>query len=760
MSITLSAGGDGSNNINIGALADLESSERTLLGLAAETVAGLDMTIASLPPATAPSKINYQSGNNSWTLGAYTFGLSGGVCGSIQVIQPGKDLLTYTKTFATSIGDGLNSTTNKANTAKKDSGTAYYLAVELDLSLGANVAAKVPALGPIGITAKGSGSTTFAVRFCKQVAGAALLRDALAQAFAGFVLPLHPQTYQSLQPGDYLFHQIDATLNLAFGATVGVNQVFLSGESKAALPNAPAAAPSVTLSGEVAVNANGSLGVSFQYTNSFEALLWKTDGSTGHLHLYANHSADPTFTAGATAALILDPKVNLSTVNLGALAQQILPGDTGAEAAKLLSGAGQSEVTSWVNDAQTKINSWLQPFQQGKTALEVTIDALNDRMLLLDVTFDLKAVGFPSAWKQAVAGDFQAALAQSNGGMTLDPGSGLEDFHHQKTDVTFNFFGKFQAEWSSAQITNSSILYAGNNTFKLVDRTGYQEITNVNGSGREIDLYFTVEATSSAAGGLTLQPPELHVLLRATKNPKFGSAIAGILSMAETGQTASQLFSQFKAAVDKGNSPQTLEMVFSANACGKVTYATKNPDGTLANEDADTANYNAFAYSCAQLNAGSSPGDFSVSSPMDMNYDCWRDWNVACNGAVPAIPLRRDSGNVTAGLAWVNTHFGSLDAQNINAYLQEASDFLNLCEDLQKLSTLGVSSPSGHEPSWLSVTTELGDIVHKDVPSDLLAPTAYALTKLMFMAGAQPSLSGPAQNPSPEPGIAITLRYA
>jgi hypothetical protein len=760
MSITLSAGGDGSNDITIDNPVALQNSELTLFSLAVETVADLDKQIQALPPATAPSKLNYQSGPQSWTAGAFTFGLSGGVCGSIQVIQPGADLLTYTKTFATTIGDGLNTTANASNTAKVESGTAYFLAVELDLSLGASVAATVPALGPIGISAKGSGSTTFAVRFCKQVSGATLLKDALAQAFQGFVLPLNPQTYQSLRPGDYLFHQFDATLNLGFGATVGVNQVFLSGESKAALPGAPAAAPSATLSAEVAVNASGSLGVGFQYTNSFEALLWKTDDSTGHLHLYANHSADPSFTAGATAALILNPKVNLSTVNLSALAQQTLPGQTGVLTGQLLNGQAQSEVTAWVNDAQTKINSWLQPFQQGKTALEVTIDDLNSRMLLLDVTFNLNAVGFPSAWKQVVAGDFQAALAQSNGGMTLDPGSGLEDFHHQKTDVTFNFFGKFSAAWSSAQITNSSVIYAGSNTFNLVDRTGYQEITNVNGSGREIDLYFAVEGTNSAAGALTLQPPELHILLKATKNPKFGTAIANIISMAETGQTASQLFSQFKAAVEQGNSPQTLELIFAAGACGKVPFSTKNPDGTLANEDADTANYNAFAYSCAQMNAGSSPGNFSVNSPMDMNYDAWSAWNVACTGAVPPIPSRRDSGNLAAGLAWVNTHFGSLDANSINAYLQEASDFLNLCEDIQKLATLGAPSATNPEPSWQSVTTELGDIVHKDVPSDLLAPTAYALTKLMVMAGAQPSLAGPAQNPSPEPGITVTLRYS
>jgi hypothetical protein len=407
----------------------------------------------------------------------------------------------------------------------------------------------------------------------------------------------------------------------------------------------------------------------------------------------------------------------------------------------------------------------LAPFQQGKTALELAIDDLNSSFLLVDATCDTTQVGFPSAWRLVVAGNLQGALAQANGGITLDSGSGLEDFHHQKTDITFNLFGKFAAEWTTAQITNVSVIYAGNNTFNLVENIGLANITNVNGSGREIDLFFAAQGTSSVAGGLVLNAPELHVLLKATNNPKLGKAIAQFLSLAATGSTALQLQNQLLGSVQRGSTTQTLELIFAPTAYSKLTFSARNEDGTIPNQQPDIANYNAFANACWEGEPGviADTTDFSVINKLDLTFAVWRAWNMTANGKDPdsavQFPDRRhpgDSGGSEA-LSYLDEFFQSPSTlQSIPVVLQEASGFMNFCEDLVNLSTLAAA---GGTNSWSDMCKDLGLIIHADLSVDHLVPTAYALTELVRQAGAQLTFSGPTSNAVQEPSIALTLRY-
>lgn len=193
---------------------------------------------------------------------------------------------------------------------------------------------------------------------------------ALQAAFAGFVLPLHSQTYHNLQPGDYLFHQFNATLNLGFGASYGLNQVLFSGQYAGDI-NAVPGGPTLNTSANLQVQAGATLSAGFKCTGSFEALLWKTSGTTGRFHLYKNNVTDKYFNLGATVSVIADPTVNISAGNLQNLAGAVLPGTTGEVVGDLLSGQAR-----------------------GKTSLQLAIDDTNSSFLLTDFTFDLTQSGF------------------------------------------------------------------------------------------------------------------------------------------------------------------------------------------------------------------------------------------------------------------------------------------------------------------------------------------------------------------------------
>ena len=497
MSISLAVG---SENIEADNLKDLKSSVKTLLGIAHPIFAnGLDNPVSQFPQMPGPVTLNYTSSNASWTPGDFAFGLCGGVGGSVGILREGQSLQAYTKSFPTTIGDDLGGETNAESTDAITVGPGeYYVQLSLDMTITASAAATVP-VGSVGISGSVGNSDSFTVCFYKKVDGAMLLRDALQAAVEGFVLPMHSGTYQSLQPGDYLYHQFNATLKVGFGASLGLDKILYSGQFQADIPNAPSV-PAVSTSVVAEVEAGVSLGASFKYTGSYEAMLWKTDDGTGRLHLYRNKVTDANFNIGAAVAVVADPTVTVSQADLSSLVTKVLPGGTGAVVNKLLGGKAQGEVNNWVNDVQTKIASWLSPLQPGATALQLAIDNSQCNFLLVDFTFELGAAGFATAWSRAVAGDYCAALAVPNGGVSLDSGSGLENFHKVKTSVTLNLFGAFKAEWDAARIDNYSVQYAGNNTFHLVENIGRAQISAVGKSGTEIELYFAAMATSGLVG--------------------------------------------------------------------------------------------------------------------------------------------------------------------------------------------------------------------------------------------------------------------
>lgn len=749
MSLTLSFGNDTSNDIPITSPVDLANAVNaapTVLKFSQAAIALLTQKVSAIPTNT-PLTLNYGSGNNSWNVGQFTFGLSGGISGSVAVLAQGDPLMKYTNTFPTTIGTGLATSTNASTeeTITVPAGS-FYVAVGLDLTLAANGGATVQ-LGEVGIQGSANTSDTFAVRFCKSVSGDTLFRDALAAAVTGFVLPLHSATYDSLMVGDYLYHRFNATLNVGLGATLGLDKVYFSGQYKADIPAAGAAAITVNTSVKAEVRAGATFNATFKYTGSYEALLWKSDSQTAKLHIYRSTTTDSNFNIGGQVTVIADPSVSLAAGSLQTLAQDVFSGGTGAAVGSMLGGSAQTQVNNWVNDVQKKITGWLSPFQEGKTQLEVAIDNCNSSYLLSNVSFDLQAPSFASAWSKIIGGDFVAALGLPSGGVSIDSGSGLENFHTVETSITFSLFGLFKSEWSNANVANQSILYKGNNTFALVEVIGQRQTSTFNQNGRSVDVYFAAQATSGP-GGLSIAEADLHIDLSATNRPSFTRSMAKVLSQLATGPQASQLVKALLASAEQTGSAQTLSLTFAPTAYGRLQAASVDKN-SISNESYDQVNYAAFAQACNGFFGSASPANFSVLQPADLSYTVWRNWSIAANDIYPIppgdVPSRRHPGATGLG----SYAFSYLAAQfrnpanwlMINCVLQAASEFMNLCDDLRALA---ITAASNNTP-WVGFVGDLHYIVSQDVPFDFLIPTTSALAGLMGQLGIQPQLSGPVQ---------------
>lgn len=763
MPIQLTVGTD--NPISVDPTQDLAAATQTILTAGPEFAGHLDQQISSLPTNLNSTSVQYTSGNGSWNLGSFGFTLSGSAKGSVSVITAA-NIPTFTDAFATDMSMGLNTTVNPCPTKPLPlDPVATYICIELCFQVTGGITGSFTS-GIYGVTGSLSSSDSFTYAFYKKCMPTDSLRAGISAAFSDFVLPLQSTTLNKLKVGDFLLYNFNANLQLGLGASIGIDKVLYAGQYAADIPNAANAAAIVKVAAKPEIQAGAKLAFCFDYAGTFESLLWKTDANTGHLHLYRADHQDISLGLNLGVTLNSGLSANSSTTiatQLGALLAGSLPGGTLSQAGvNALVANSSSEINKYVNDANNTVAGWLKPFRQAQATLDFAIERTQQKFLLLDYTFDLTARDFQNAWNAANNGKFMDALGDPNGGVTLAPGSGLENFYDDKTSINLNLFGQLTASWTDALISNSSLFYAGNNIFHLISNVGRQLTSLVNKSDREIDLYFAAEAVVTA-GTLTLKEPDLHCILQATDDQTFGNYIAAIITLLAQGlDNTAHTVATVKSLASQKNTTQVLHIVIPPAAYGNLkssTITNDKPD----NQAPDQANYAAFAQACSDLKFDQ-PASFSyTNTPLD--YTIWSNWNIACTDQWPpsdgALPDRRGAENAAGVSSYLDPvafpHAGIVTNNGIGDVLQAASDFMNFCEDLKTLGTLAQVQPNLQ--SWRAFVLELLSMIANDVSPYFIAPTALALTR-QCGGGPPTEVVGPAPGLNDQNSIAITMTYS
>jgi hypothetical protein len=758
VSISLSLGNIGSLTLKqlSDELTDLKGSGSTHLNLGHDLDAFLKQPLSSIPSAFTSVALNYGSGDQTWTPGPVTFTLSGGVCGKVSIYTSG-NFVSYTDGFPTTVTLGAPPVDNSGCSAKLTiTPPEAYVCLELDFTLSGGISVSGGS-GIYGVSADGSASSSITVAFYKQCTSSTTLEDAIVSAFKSFVFPLHPDTLNHLAPGDYLHYIFNASLSLGLGATVGVDKVLYAGQYKSDIPGA-ASALNVTANFKPHAKAGAKLSFAYDYTGTFEVLLWLSAPKAAHLHLYRSSKQDTSLGANLGVAASTDASLTLG-IDPDKVAKALttrFPSLRTSDFKTKVFDPASAEISKYVTEMNTDMGKWLIRLNNAKATLDVAIEATRDRFLLTNYAIDLTQPYQP-AWKLMLDGRFLQAFNLPNTGVTLDIGSGLENVFTTATSLKINLFGKFSAAWTDSVINNCSLLYAGNNTFHLIANEGRSQIALINGSKKEIDIYFAAEADLSTTNApIQNLDIKLHVTLQATSNQNFGAYIAHIVGLLSQGQDGRLLTSAVAQLAAQPNTTQLLHLIFSQATYTNKLQASTITHGKPDNEFPDQQNFAAFASACAQLFGTSQPQNFSYNT-RHLDYKLWRQANILSNDSAPpanALPDRTHAGDPTNAKVYLDTLGLDAMSQMIWNTLSVGANFMNFCADLKSLIA---NSSSTDLSSWQQLIAHLQTIIKNDVDVDFIPPTAYALANLC--GGAPASISGPVPNLPKTTSIGVTMTY-
>ena len=278
--------------------------------------------------------------------------------------------------------------------------------------------ARTPPASPLRITKRSLPGTT--------------LQAALLDALAGFTLPLHPNTATNLGEGDAIFYQFDGSIAVGFGVNYGISGS-VGGYSLADIVPAVKKFGDISSKQPVTAKAEAGVSISFNWSRTFECFLWKNGPASATLHL--SKGTDSSRSVGITAdggiTQISAPKLTQNfTTTLATDWYQKLTGKAPGAPAQALQSSVTNEVQKYVDDANNWLSGLAQKVQNhGEVSLSLPFENSTQFASAFTWEFDLTNGQFDGCWKDAIAGDFVAALA--TGAATLAAGSGFESIHEK-----------------------------------------------------------------------------------------------------------------------------------------------------------------------------------------------------------------------------------------------------------------------------------------------------------------------------------------
>ncbi len=638
-------------------------------------------------------------------------------------------------------------------------GKAYVsiiLKVSLELSLGPT--ASLP--GSIGLKASFSPSDTFVAANHFIFDQGKLVKDAIVESFGRFILPLGPNSASQidhLNSGDMVESEFVATLGLTAAVNWGLNESLLAGLSKGDLQiGGNSTIASILASAGPSLKLGPSLTFGYTHTDAFRSVVLVQDSSINIL-LFKCKIDDPKITAAADAdvdpglaaqiAVKLPQVIQNVAKQLAARSSNKDAANFATEMAKAASSAGDT-LQSAADDLGGSISDGITKLPQLGVSVSATADQITEHTVLNSLVFS-RPLDRP-AWAQAMSGDFRKALMLGSGAQNdvkLGTGSYVEDSLKTKTALTFAFFG-LKAQQISEYFDDVKFTYASNGTFQFQDKIGRGASADFFGHEKAADIYFIVAASLAQKLNVSNEALTLCIALSDQNAHAYSVQICRTLTaLIGNARSAPYIDLLTKAVAQNAKLPVSLTTQFTSAAFSRLMVSAK----PFADQTADKSNFNAFVSAINSLAVNS-----SERFPSALDYDVWVRFNENLTGLKTADRTQTGAyGNHPMAFAGIFDGMNQPDDATLAIYafwLEEARQFMNLCDDLIQLARSVDPASTGEGKPLRDLLDAVTFSVKNDVTNDplhCLRAILLALVQQMGNINAAPS-DPPASNPLPK----------
>lgn len=698
------------------------------------------------PPLSAALKVTQDA---KWKVGGsgdLTIGFNANATGSVSVKKAG-DLFSF------AVSD--NHKEDVKITVPE--GHAVVI-INLKVSLGINAGAKF-SHGAFGVSGGISAGISFNLTNYKTFPLTTKVSEAVKAAFDRFVLPFKADGVEAvLHHNDYVEYEFIGNLGLTFGLTYGLTSLLLGGRSLGEIEQSLTTGAAKAVVGvKPSLEAGAKFGINYQYTDAFRLVVGRqinAQANTDKLSLFVSKMDKSSLGISASVGLTVslgasfDIKLRLDEIIDNAAKQLFggMPENTPLEKAakaaaiqafkdNLKKEEHKRELEKYVKDANEQVGNLLKKFDDQKLELQVLHERIKTNTAIFNYEFDLKTPGgIAQGYKLAMEGNFQEALKQP--GVSLRPGSYIENLFIRRTTIGFQFFDLFHFQNVTEYFRKMSVVYAGGGIFKLRYLTGVKYEDGFVGHSRAAEIYFSADATTLDFQNVADVDVKLNFILTDNANRRAARQTLGILQFLGASAPLQRLITRLRETLESDPSLNVkVSCAFDKKIYGKLSSDDFNGDEPHPlPHPSDARNWAAFVRAVNDIAVG---GGYKQQGFPDLvePFGNWVLYNRTANDSGTKPPNRRLAGNPDTDSKWPSDwhNVGLFDRRFIRIYLNAGRSFMNLADDLKHLA---IEQENIHtEEQYQRLLKSLNDMIKDGQSNDIQVwfakPSLLALLRLL-----------------------------
>ncbi len=552
-----------------------------------------------------------------------------------------------------------------------------YVSVELPVSLGIEGGAKF-SHGNLGINAEASKSLKFVIANHKCIPLGMTIGEALREALERFELPFKPKGVETLDDNDYLEYEFIGKLALGFGLNYGVKGIFLGGRSNGEIKRSfESPLGKAVIKARPSFQTRASFSIDYEHEDAFRVVVGRhkrpSEGiNTATLFLFrmdqskltVQFSAGISLSAGASVKfdLELDKIINAAAKKIteGLPEGDVRDGASKAFKEGLKKQENRRQLEKYVKEADERVNKLLKKLDNKKVELAVLHERLEKETSLFNYEFDFNqtpalAEGYPLA----VKGQFAQAIEVD--GVTLLPGSFVENEVIRRTTINFQLFDLFRFKSITEYFKKSTMVYAGQGVFRLRFVTGVKHESGRVGPTRQVEVFYTADALTKDSMSLEDLDVKMHFILNDHDNRKAARQTARALSMIAASSDLAPISARLTEAIESDPTPHVkVSCVFDESAFKHLksdNFVDRKPKPLPHKEDEDNWNTFVQAVNFIHADAGFNGEGFpDLVEP----FDQWSLYNRTAIDREESTkpPNRMQAGNIAVDSRWPSSWTG------------------------------------------------------------------------------------------------------